>query len=66
MITTINFIHLFYHNKKQIKGTSVVVQWLRLHSPSTVGLGLILGQRTRSCMPQLKILLAATKTWYSQ
>ena len=32
------------------------VQWLRLHAPNTGGLGLpIVGQGTRSHMPQLKI-----------
>ena len=34
--------------------TSLVVQWLRLHTPSAGGLGLIPGQGTRSCMPQLR------------
>ncbi|TEA30370.1 hypothetical protein DBR06_SOUSAS27510010, partial [Sousa chinensis] len=40
---------------------SLVVQWLRLHAPNSEGTGLIPGQGTRSCMPQLKILHAATK-----
>ena len=35
--------------------------WLRLCAPNTGGLGLIPGQRTRSHMPQLKILHAAAK-----
>ena len=42
-------------------GTSLVVQWLRLHTPNARGPGSIPGQETRSCMPQLKILHAATK-----
>ena len=55
------------------KGTSLVVQWLRLLLPNAVGLGSILGQGTRSHMwqlgvhmPQLKISHAATKTQPSQ
>ena len=40
---------------------NLVVQWLRLHTPSTGGLGLIPGQGTRSHVPQLKIPHAATK-----
>ena len=54
-------------------GISLVVQWLRLLSPSAGGLGSILGQGTRSYMPQLrlhmpklKISHVATKTQYSQ
>ena len=33
-------------------GTSLVVQWLRLHAPSAGGLGSIPGQGTRSHMLQ--------------
>ena len=43
-------------------GKSALVQWLRLHTPSAGGLGSIPGQGTRSHMPQLKTLHAATKT----
>ena len=53
--------------------TSLVVQWLRLHSPNAGDLGLIPSQGTRSRMPQLKarmpqlkILHAAAKTRHSQ
>ena len=49
-------------------GTSLVVQWLRLHAPSAGAPCLIPGQGTRSHMlqlrvrmPQLKIPCAATK-----
>ena len=35
--------------------TSQVVQWLRLHAPYEGDLGLILDQRTRSHMLQVKI-----------
>ena len=42
-------------------GTSPVVQWLRLRTPNAGGPGLIPGQGTRSRIPQLKILSAATK-----
>ena len=47
-------------------GTSLVVQWLRLHTPNAGGPGSIPGQGTRSHMQQLKILYAATKTWHIQ
>ena len=50
-------------------GTSPVIQWLRLCTPSAGGSGLIPGQGTRShmqkprvCMLQLHIPYAATKT----
>ena len=43
-----------------------MVQGLRLCTPNAVDLGLIPGQATRSHMPQLKILCAATKTQHSQ
>ena len=46
-------------SQKWSQGTSLVVQWLRLHIPSAGGLGLILGQGTIS--PH-----AATKTQCSQ
>ena len=38
------------------RGTSLVVQWLRLHLPNTGGPLLIPGQRARFHMPQLKDL----------
>ena len=54
---------------KETNGSTLVVQWLRLHAPNAGGLGLIPGQRNRSCMLelsacvlQLKIPHAATKT----
>ena len=50
-------------------GTSLVVQWLRLHAPNAGGPGSIPGQGTRSHMlqlsvpvQQLKMPHAATKT----
>ena len=51
---------------ERILGTSLVVQWQRLQDPQAGGLGSICGQRSRSHMPQLKILHAATKTWCSK
>ena len=39
-------------------GTSLVVQWLRLSTPSAGGPGLIPGQGTRSHMPQLRPSIA--------
>ena len=47
-------------------GTSLVVQWLRLHAPNAGAPGSIPSQGPRSHMPQLKIPCAATKTWHSQ
>ena len=56
-----------------LQGTSLVVQWLRLHAPKAGSLGLISSQGSRSympqlgiCIPQLKILHTAPKTWCSQ
>ena len=46
--------------------TSLVVQWLRLSTPSAGDLGSTPGEGTRSHMPQLKILCAARKSWWSQ
>ena len=51
---------------KIIWGTSLVVQWLRLHTPNAGGLGSIPGQGTGSHMPQLKIPHAAINTRCSQ
>ena len=54
--------------ERGVLGTSLVVQWLRLHALNAGGLGSIPGQGTRSCMLQLrsrmlqlKILHATTK-----
>ena len=48
--------HLRYNIKfkKAEHGTSLVVQWLRLHTHNAGGLGPIPGQGTRSCMLQLR------------
>ena len=43
-------------------GSSLVVQWLRLHVPNSGGPGSIPGQESRSHMPQLKTPHAAMKT----
>ncbi|TEA37112.1 hypothetical protein DBR06_SOUSAS210283, partial [Sousa chinensis] len=43
-------------------GTSLVVQWLRLRTPNAGDPGSIPGRGTRSRMPQLEILHAATKS----
>ena len=43
-------------------GTSLVVQWLRLHAPNAGGPGSIPGQAARSFMLQLKIMHATAKT----
>ena len=64
------FKFYFFFNLQTLKntewGTSLVVQWWRLHAPNAGGLGLIPGQGTGSREPQLKILRAATKTRHSQ
>ena len=41
---------------KEWRGTSLVVQWLRLGVFNAGGLGLIPGQGTRPCMPQLRLV----------
>ena len=43
-------------------GTSLVVQWLRLHVPNADSLGSIPDQVTRSRMPQLRVRLPQLKT----
>ena len=50
----------------KIQGTSVVVQWLRLHAPKAGYPSSNPGQGTRSHMPQLKIPYSATDTRHSQ
>ena len=57
---TINIWSLLYENYIPI-GTSLLVQWLKLHAPNAGGSGLIPSQGTRSHMPQLKIPHATTK-----
>ena len=63
----------YHHLESRDGGTSLVVQWLRLHTPSAGGWGLIpvwgpgfCMPKIRVCMPQPKILHAATKTQHSQ
>ena len=66
-------VYSFYVHCQAFSGTSLVVQWLGFHAPSTGVLGSSPDQGTRSHMlqlrvhmPQLKILRAATKTRHSQ
>ena len=47
-----------------LQGTSLVVQWLRLWAPKAGGPGSILGQGTRSHMPQLRVHMPQLKTPY--
>ena len=56
-------ITLLYSNSLEwtSPGTSLVVQWLRLHARNVGGLSSIPGQGTRSYMSQRKILNPATK-----
>ena len=42
-------------DKKEVSGTFLAVQWLKLHAPNTGGLGSIPGQETRSHMPQVRV-----------
>ena len=49
---------------QQNQGTSLVVQWLRPHTPNAGDLGSIPGQGTRSHMLQLKILHTAINNEY--
>ena len=44
-------------------GTSLVVQWLRLHAPNAGGQDSIPGQGTGCHMPQLKPDAAINKYW---
>ena len=44
-----------------VTGTSLVVQWLRLHAPNAGGLGSIPGGGTRSHMPQLRVCMLQLK-----
>ena len=41
-------------SSKGIRGTSLVVQWLRLHAPNAGAQGSIPSQGMRSHMPQLR------------
>ena len=51
------------YKKKQDIGTSLVIQWVRLRTPSAGGPGSIPGQGTRSCMrATTKSLHATTKS----
>ena len=62
---------LFYtvnttNDKNMFQGTSLVVQWVRLHAPNAGGPGSIPGQEMRSaCMPQLRSPHAATKSLHA-
>ena len=52
---------------KDLGGTFLVVQWVRLHAPNAGGLGSIPGLGTRSHMhATTKIPHAPTKTWRSR
>ena len=48
------------------KQTVLVVQWLRVCSPSAGDPDSLPGQGTGSHMPQLRVLCAPTNTWCSQ
>ena len=59
---TVNiYIYIF------VMGTSLMVQWVRLHAPNAGGPGSIPGRGTRSHMhAATKSSHATTKTWHSQ
>ena len=58
--TPVRMASIKNNNNNNNTGTSLVVQWLRLHVPNSGGLGSIPGQGTRSHMLQLMIPHAAT------
>ena len=64
--TYVNMNDNSVHTKNEQIGTSLVVQWLRLHTPNSGALGLILGQGIRYHMLQLKIMHTATMTQCSK
>ena len=47
-------VQFHFYKLQEIAGTSLVVQWLRLHDPNAGDSGSIPGQGTRSHRPQLK------------
>ena len=51
----------YFQKQEKKKESSLVVQWLRLHAPNAGGLGSISGQGTRTHVPDVKTLHAATK-----
>ena len=63
-----NQTNLKKKKKKRLKGSSLVVQWIRFQVPNAGIPGLILDKGTvnRFHMPQLKILHATTKTQHCQ
>ena len=50
------------HFFKKLIGTSLLVQWLRLHTSNAGDPGLITGQGTRSHTPQLRIFMSVLVT----
>ena len=64
-----HFIEVFGYIEcmKKYPGTSLVIQWVRLHAPNTGGPGSIpVRELDPACMPQLRSPYASTKTWHSQ
>ena len=55
-----------YYYQNISTGTSLLVQWVRFHTPNAGVRGSIPGGGIRPHMLQLKILSATTKTWCSQ
>ena len=48
---------IFVFSERHLTGTSLVVQWLRLHAPNSGGWGSIPGQGTGSHILQLRVLM---------
>ena len=63
MATFISKLWLTLHKpiKNILRGTSLVIQWLRLHAPNAGGPGSIPGQGTRYHMPQLRVRMPQLK-----
>ena len=53
--------HYWFSSPKTSWGTSLVIQWLSLHTLSAGDLGLILGQGTRSHMLHLRVFMLQLK-----
>ena len=55
------FIYIYIYTHTLITGTSLVIQWLRLHASNAGGSGSIPGQWTRSRLVQLRVHLLQLK-----
>ena len=61
------FVSVIHHiNIIKNQGTSLEVQWLRLHTSNAGGPGSIPGQGTRSHMPQLRVRMLQQRSRMQQ